>query len=370
VAEVVPPRGSSSAVLRPAPSASATQPLIQVRAKMQASVLSEELPEIESTMQTLQPAPAKPLPSANSASKSVFTLERAPEAQIAKVTEKPAILPPARGPTRPAPLPPVAERVPTSAALPSSASLPPVAAAAQPKTLPLPEVPRAVVPQQSISVEIVRSPLQEPLPEFRSPLQEPLPFEPRAVPRAQLPPLEVPRPVASVSRVPKVTGGSSAVIAGERAATQTTTQLTKAAVAVIDIAALVDIGVNLLIFIAMETMPYWLPLIYKQSGMVNNTLYEAQAYINFQGGETVSCSRANFHFYPYNRKDLRGRSWQEVGGDRGRMCLPERYVATVFVPQRQLVSIQGTYGNKTKDMKIFSLAFKNNKQFAITWKNA
>ena|GEM_PF-3808755 len=359
VAEVVPPRGSSSTVIRPAPSAGNIQQMgVHEAPKVQASVLSGELPE--STVEILQKGPSAG-EIAVPQTKAMIMKAPSPEVQIAEIS-RPAT------PTRPAPLPPVVERVPTSAAVPSSASLPPSPVsepvrlppvATQPKPLPIPEMPRAVVPQQSIPVEIPRSPLQEPLPSI-----------PRAAPRAQLPPLEVPRALPSAPRIPQVTGGGSTVIAGERAAAQSTTQLTKAAVAVIDTAALIDIGVNLLIFIAMETMPYWLPLIYKQSGMVNNTLYEARAYISFQGGETVSCSRANFNFYPYNRKDLGVRSWKEVGGDRGRMCLPERYVATIFVPQRQLVSIQGAYGNKTKDMKIFSLAFKNNNQFSINWNNA
>ena len=358
VAEVMPPRSSTTAI-RPAPSAG--QPPIQVGVheapKVQASVLSDKLPEVESIVGRLERVPVKPAP-------TMEPIVRGPKAQIAEITRPVAS-------TRPAPsLPPAVERIPTSAAVPSSPAIEPVRLPVSPqaKPIPLPEIPSSVVPKQAVPTAIARPPFQEPLPEFRSPLQEPFP----SVPRAKLPPVEVPRALPSAPRAPSVIGGAAAS-GGKLAAqgtAQATTQTTKALIAAIDMAAIIDLGINILIFIAMETMPYWLPLIYKQSGMVNNTLYEARAYISFQGGETVSCSRANFHFYPYNRKDFGRRSWAEVGGDRGRICLPERYVATVFVPQRQLVSIQGAYGNKTKDMKIFSLAFKNNNQFSITWKNA
>jgi len=129
--------------------------------------------------------------------------------------------------------------------------------------------------------------------------------------------------------------------------------------------------ITIIVMVAIETMPYWLPKILKQSGMANNTLYEARAYIDFQGAVGQACSRANFHLYPYSRKDLGGKFWQEVGGDRGRSCLPDRYTTLVYIPSCALITLKSSYHDTAKHMKLFSITpAQRGAPIAFTWQNA
>ena len=131
-----------------------------------------------------------------------------------------------------------------------------------------------------------------------------------------------------------------------------------------------SLGLTVIFIVATVTMPYWLPLLLRESGVANNTLYEASSSIVFQGEMEKSCNHAYFHFYPYNRKDLNGRFWQEVGGDRGRSCLPERYYTTVYIPCRTLITIQGSKKDHAKHMSVFGFGLGPENHLAIAWNNA
>jgi len=153
---------------------------------------------------------------------------------------------------------------------------------------------------------------------------------------------------------------------------QAATEASETAVTAAAAATIATIVITIIVMIAIETMPYWLPKILKQSGLANNTLYEARGYIDFQGAIGQACSRANFHLYPYNRKDLGGRFWQEVGGDRGRSCLPERYTIMMYIPSRTLITLKASHRDLAKHMKIFSIkpAQTAGVSIAFTWQNA
>ena len=153
---------------------------------------------------------------------------------------------------------------------------------------------------------------------------------------------------------------------------QAASEASETAVTAAAAATIATIVITIIVMIAIETMPYWLPKILKQSGIANNTLYEARAYIDFQGAVGQACSRATFHLYPYSRKDLGGRFWQEVGGDRGRSCLPERYTTMVYIPSRTLVTLKASLRDTAKHMKIFSIkpAQTPGVLIAFKWQNA
>jgi|GEM_PF-3942707 len=131
-----------------------------------------------------------------------------------------------------------------------------------------------------------------------------------------------------------------------------------------------SLGLTVILIVTTVTMPYWLPLLLRESGVANNTLYEASSSIAFQGEVGKSCDRAHFHFYPYNRKDLNGKFWQEVGGDRGRSCLPEQYYTTIYIPCRTLITIHGFKKDHTKHMSIFSFGLNRENHLAIAWSYA
>ena len=142
-----------------------------------------------------------------------------------------------------------------------------------------------------------------------------------------------------------------------------------ATAAMIETAMLV---INMVLLVAYTTMPYWLPLIYKQSGIGNHTLYESHAFIDFQGTAGASCSRAHFTLCPYNRKDLGCRSWQQVGGDRGRSCFPQRYSTRIYLACGGVTLImESSRKELTKQFEIFSFAFPQKKgdRLNIVWKS-
>jgi|GEM_PF-3508086 len=142
-----------------------------------------------------------------------------------------------------------------------------------------------------------------------------------------------------------------------------------ATAAMIETAMLV---INLVLLVAYTTMPYWLPLIYKQSGIGNHTLYESHAFIDFQAAAGTSCSRAHFTLCPYNRKDLGCKSWQQVGGDRGRSCLPEKYHTRMYLACGGVTLImESSKKELTKQFEMFSFAFPQKKgdRLSIVWKS-
>jgi len=142
-----------------------------------------------------------------------------------------------------------------------------------------------------------------------------------------------------------------------------------ATAAMIETAMLV---INIVLLVAYTTMPYWLPLIYKQSGVCNNTLYQASAFIDFQGAAGASCSRAHFDLAPYNRKDLGHRSWQQVGGDRGRACLPQRYGTRIYLAGGGVtIVMKGAKKESTKQLELFTFMFpqKQGDHLSIVWKS-
>lgn len=143
-------------------------------------------------------------------------------------------------------------------------------------------------------------------------------------------------------------GSSSGAVAASETVLETLAALAPEAVA----AGLVIVAV---VAIALATMPFWLPPILKQSGVANSTLYEVKSYIDFQGAVGSSCSRAHLVVYPYSRKDL-GAPWREVGGDRGRACIPKRYGATILVATRgSIVRFASSIKDQAKHMKNITL---------------
>jgi len=141
----------------------------------------------------------------------------------------------------------------------------------------------------------------------------------------------------------------------------------EAAVTAAGIAAAVTIVVIIVAVVALATISLWLPPILKQSGVANSTLYEVKAYIDFQGEVGSSCSRAHLVLYPYSRKDL-GAPWQEVGGDRGRACIPARYGARVYIAMRgATVQCASSLKDQAKHMK--NINIKTDKTVRIQWAN-
>jgi len=148
--------------------------------------------------------------------------------------------------------------------------------------------------------------------------------------------------------------GTGAEVAGASeagsVATTTATGATAATVGLMVIAVVVVV-----VIVAVATISLWLPPILKQSGVANSTLYEVDAYIDFQGAVGSSCSRAHLVMYPYSRKDL-GAPWRVVGGDRGRACIPERYGARIHIPARgALVAFKGSTKDAHKNIKKIGL---------------
>ena len=151
------------------------------------------------------------------------------------------------------------------------------------------------------------------------------------------------------------------------ATTTTAAGATAATVGLVVIAVVVVVAI-----VAMATISLWLPPILKQSGVANSTLYEVDAYIDFQGAVGSSCSRAHLVMYPYSRKDL-GAPWRVVGGDRGRACIPERYGARVDIPARgSLVQFRGSIKDTHKNIKKIGLEAPTSKRKGLhfIWSNA
>jgi|GEM_PF-3183318 len=165
--------------------------------------------------------------------------------------------------------------------------------------------------------------------------------------------------------------GTGAEVAGaSEAGSVTTTTATGATAATVGLMVIAVVVV--VVIVAVATISLWLPPILKQSGVANSTLYEVDAYIDFQGAVGSSCSRAHLVMYPYSRKDL-GAPWRVVGGDRGRACIPERYGARIDIPSRgTLVQLRGSTKDAHKNIKKIGLEAPTaqRKGLHLIWSNA